>query len=372
MCRYMAALHMNCFTAEEVQSAREYKYSGKSDSILLKLCYTRWWNWLITFIPLWVAPNLITFVGFLLEILSFVVSFVLSDGLKKPIPWWACALNGVCLFVYQTLDNLDGRQARRTQSSSALGQFFDHGCDAITAVSELVKVVATFGLGATKSFWFVFLMGIGFFLASWEEYATHAFYLGYVNGPDEGVTMFWVGHLVVAACPRARALAHLPATALVAIASFVGTVLGTGFRVARLAAHDRAVAWRATAALVPGAVLAALALLHVRARPEAVEDPFFVMASAFALQYLAQMTIVAFLTKRGPRSLCHWTLVVLWALEAAALAVPALAEHPRFWQGTCGLILVCMVVFDVRVVVSFCGGLGIHAFSLVRVPRKSQ
>jgi ethanolaminephosphotransferase len=31
-----------------------------------------------------------------------------------------------------TLDAIDGKQARRTGSSSALGELFDHGCDAIS------------------------------------------------------------------------------------------------------------------------------------------------------------------------------------------------------------------------------------------------
>jgi len=34
---------------------------------------------------------------------------------------------------YTFLDNLDGKQARRTGASSPMGMLFDHGCDAITA-----------------------------------------------------------------------------------------------------------------------------------------------------------------------------------------------------------------------------------------------
>ncbi len=33
------------------------------------------------------------------------------------------------MFIYQTLDGCDGKQARRTGTSSALGELFDHGCD---------------------------------------------------------------------------------------------------------------------------------------------------------------------------------------------------------------------------------------------------
>jgi hypothetical protein len=36
-------------------------------------------------------------------------------------------MSAVALWFYQTMDNLDGRQARRTKSSSPLGQLFDHG-----------------------------------------------------------------------------------------------------------------------------------------------------------------------------------------------------------------------------------------------------
>ncbi len=37
------------------------------------------------------------------------------------------------LFLYQSLDAIDGKQARRTSSSSPLGELFDHGCDSVSA-----------------------------------------------------------------------------------------------------------------------------------------------------------------------------------------------------------------------------------------------
>lgn len=36
------------------------------------------------------------------------------------------------LFIYQSLDAIDGKQARRTNSSSPLGELFDHGCDSLS------------------------------------------------------------------------------------------------------------------------------------------------------------------------------------------------------------------------------------------------
>ena len=40
-------------------------------------------------------------------------------------------LTALSVFAYVNLDCMDGKQARRTGSSSPLGQLFDHGCDAL-------------------------------------------------------------------------------------------------------------------------------------------------------------------------------------------------------------------------------------------------
>ena len=360
---------MGYFNDQEVQAIRAYKYNGRDVSIMVKLFYRRFWDYLITFFPMWLAPNVITFAGFWFEIVSFVVSFIVSHGLSHPLPQWCCIFNGGCLFIYQTLDNLDGRQARRTGSSSALGQFFDHGCDAITGVSELCKAVASFGLGASDSFYFIFLMGIGFFLTSWEEYVTHAFYLGYVNGPDEGLTLLWIAHLAVGVRPELRQFADLPYGRILFLTGLVITVAGNVVNVLRKAIRDKEMALRGVISLIPSAISVALSLGLVKRRPENMENPFFVMSCGYVLQFLAQIIIVSFLTKRSPWKLFHWRLVILWAIQAAALVQPQLSEYEHFWTGVCGLTVLLLVTFDICVVRGLCEALGIYAF---RLKKKSQ
>lgn len=53
-------------------------------------------------------------------------------------------LSALGLFFYQSLDAIDGKQSRRTNSSSPLGEIFDHGCDAFStgALSLLESSVA--------------------------------------------------------------------------------------------------------------------------------------------------------------------------------------------------------------------------------------
>jgi ethanolaminephosphotransferase len=47
-------------------------------------------------------------------------------------PWW-CFLESASYLTYRILDEMDGKQARKTGNSSPLGLLFDHGCDSLTA-----------------------------------------------------------------------------------------------------------------------------------------------------------------------------------------------------------------------------------------------
>lgn len=48
------------------------------------------------------------------------------DG-DKGVGRWIFLSWAVGLFLYQSLDAIDGKQARRTGTSSPLGEMFDHG-----------------------------------------------------------------------------------------------------------------------------------------------------------------------------------------------------------------------------------------------------
>lgn len=45
---------------------------------------------------------------------------------------WFYLWTALTLHFYMHLDNCDGKQARKTNSSSPLGMIFDHGCDIVT------------------------------------------------------------------------------------------------------------------------------------------------------------------------------------------------------------------------------------------------
>jgi phosphatidylglycerophosphate synthase len=76
------------------------------------------------------------------------------------------------LFIYQTLDAIDGKQARRTGSSSPLGQLFDHGCDALQSCIAVYIPLQIWKVPPTEPGFFFLMFGIlfVFYCANWEEY----------------------------------------------------------------------------------------------------------------------------------------------------------------------------------------------------------
>jgi phosphatidylglycerophosphate synthase len=93
------------------------------------------------------------------------------------------------VFMYQTLDAVDGKQARRTHSSSPLGQLFDHGCDAICSTLIGYMMAATLQTGATFTAFLLFaLLTIPFYVANWEASVTNVMNFGLL-GVTEGQLM---------------------------------------------------------------------------------------------------------------------------------------------------------------------------------------
>eukprot|EP00588_Corethron_pennatum_P010092 CAMPEP_0194272924 /NCGR_PEP_ID=MMETSP0169-20130528/6369_1 /TAXON_ID=218684 /ORGANISM="Corethron pennatum, Strain L29A3" /LENGTH=106 /DNA_ID=CAMNT_0039015717 /DNA_START=473 /DNA_END=790 /DNA_ORIENTATION=- len=91
---------------------------------------------------------------------------------------------------------MDGKQARRTRSSSPLGLLFDHGCDAINTPMSCMSWIATMGL-KSQGGWrndavvggVIFSAMFPFYLSTLEEYYTGALVLPICNGPSEGLLL---------------------------------------------------------------------------------------------------------------------------------------------------------------------------------------
>ena len=86
------------------------------------------------------------------------------------------------------MDNVDGKQARRTGTSSGLGELFDHGIDSLNFTLASLLETAAMGLGTTPAGVFTALVPcLPMWFSTWETYHTHTLYLGVFNGPTEGL-----------------------------------------------------------------------------------------------------------------------------------------------------------------------------------------
>lgn len=80
-----------------------------------------------------------------------MVPLFFTSEMHGPLPAWFCYLLGGSFFCYMICDNTDGKQARRTGSSSPLGMLIDHGMDSITAVINTMIIIQLVQIGMKRS-----------------------------------------------------------------------------------------------------------------------------------------------------------------------------------------------------------------------------
>ncbi|CAK1601175.1 unnamed protein product [Parnassius mnemosyne] len=174
---------------DKLEGFERYKYNSVDTSILSNYVMHPFWNWCVQFCPVWVAPNLLTFTGFLLTVLNFLLFSYYDYGFhalteenvtNDYIPSWVWAIAAVNLFVAYTLDGIDGKQARRTGTSGPLGELFDHGLDSYSAVLIPTYLYSIFGrdeVSPLRFFFVIWNVFINFYLTHWEKYNTGVMFL---------------------------------------------------------------------------------------------------------------------------------------------------------------------------------------------------
>ncbi|XP_047675736.1 cholinephosphotransferase 1 isoform X1 [Tachysurus fulvidraco] len=166
----------------QLKRLEQHKYSASGRSLLEPPCQI-YWNWLVEQIPTWLAPNTLTITGLIINVFTTIILVFYCPTATEEAPSWAFILSALGLFIYQSLDAIDGKQARRTNSSSALGELFDHGCDAVSTVFVAVGSCICAGIGAYPN-WMFFCGFVGmfiFFCAHWQTYVSGTLRFGIVD-----------------------------------------------------------------------------------------------------------------------------------------------------------------------------------------------
>ena len=255
------------------------------------------------------------------------------------------------------MDAIDGGQARRTKSSSPLGQLFDHGCDGI--LSGIVPILQAHALGLGVSRELPLLIGLTqilFFAGMWEEKYTgvcRTTIYGLV-----GTTEFMLGfiiHQFVAGL--SLDLARSTRSAVLVITSFgaIVSICSSLYSV-----------WKRTGSITPlvqllPILISNFAFYHLpRVSKGETFLPFILLG--LSNSFLIIQMIIASMSKTE-FSLCQWALVPPVAL--ISLSHFGFVVGVDFWLS---VVLVCFGAWLVRflycITNEIAAGLGIFVFSI--------
>jgi len=176
-----------------LMNVRSYTYSGEDKSILANYVMQPFWRYSVNYLPTWMAPNLVTLIGFLFIFISYFTTVYYIPEFKGEAPSWVYLLNAACMFIYQTMDALDGKQARRTNTSSPLGELFDHGCDAVVTVVGALTLASTLQTQLWVFLPSIVIMMLAFYFTHCEEFYIGKlilWYLGVTEAQIASITIY--------------------------------------------------------------------------------------------------------------------------------------------------------------------------------------
>ena len=171
-----------CLSPSGLHYIANHTYRAGDTTYLDDILSPTLWRYLTELLPLWLAPNMVTTLGGVHCFVAYMVLWHYAPNFDATatatddlLPNWAVVLAGWCILAYYTLDCMDGKQARRTNSSSPLGQLFDHGFDCICTYFFIIIMgtVVMLGNGTRWMIAFQSCTQFAFYMAQWEEYHTH-------------------------------------------------------------------------------------------------------------------------------------------------------------------------------------------------------
>ena len=178
-----------------VENIKNFKYVGSNESIVYNNLVSPFLNKLLDLglVPEWVAPNLLTVLSLIFNLIGFLFVIIeAGNDFSCKISCMTTLVITITHYLYIIFDNLDGKQARKTKTSSSFGMLLDHGCDVFTNMCVLLNVSHLCRLGNESIFvdFLIYTLYLGFFTTIYEEYLLGEIHLGIINGPDEGNFFF--------------------------------------------------------------------------------------------------------------------------------------------------------------------------------------
>ena len=93
---------------DALTALKNYKYVSGQYSFMDHLL-APWWNYAVTLLPMWIAPNLVTLIGLGFMIVSLLQYVVYDFSMEMEFPPAFYLWSAFSIFIYQTLDAIDGK-----------------------------------------------------------------------------------------------------------------------------------------------------------------------------------------------------------------------------------------------------------------------
>jgi len=87
-----------------------HHYVGDNNSIFYNYVLNHFCNWIVEFFPRWLAPNMVTLLGFIVNCIPSVLVLIIYDyNLDGHLDDWFCYVIGLTYTFYIIMDNCDGK-----------------------------------------------------------------------------------------------------------------------------------------------------------------------------------------------------------------------------------------------------------------------
>lgn len=337
-----------------------YKYEAVSHSLLDKV-FRHWLNYAFRFVPPRMSPNLLSMIGNVGSWFALWLLILFGDS-SSPRLRILFGIASFSVFFYHTVDNLDGRQARRLGCYGPLGEFVDHWFDSFNVFFFPLGAVAIFpGVPFSWAVGLLVLSTVADWIVLREVYKTNRMYFGPVS-TDEGIAFYWLFLFAIFLLGRDFwALPHpvlgfppcllmFPCYAIALIGTIVMTLiknrfLGFGHVLVELLFFVPVVCWILAAKPILGyrfALISGLLLIgfigsrHIgdllRARLVGLEYPvFYPDLAVYSLAVLA-VSVLSLVGVPLPRWLVVFPAVVLFVDTAHALVLQFLRMIRRVYD----------------------------------------
>ncbi|MDR1787730.1 MAG: CDP-alcohol phosphatidyltransferase family protein [Treponema sp.] len=142
---------------------------------------------LFRFVPRWIPANIITLFGNFCLFLSAFAGYALRNG---AVSRWVWPVVPALILIYCACDCWDGKQARRTNTSSPLGNFLDHYFDILVPMMIVPAFVFSYRIHDPLAVALIFIaVYLPLFATYFEQYYTGMMYFETI-GAFEFIVIF--------------------------------------------------------------------------------------------------------------------------------------------------------------------------------------